>query len=98
VSDGRGPAVQYVLDFLQGLALGLGQQKLGEQQGQYAAHGEHPEHSRRTNGVGHHGEHFRQDEAQHPAETGSQSRRDGLEVGREYLAHDGPRQRAETYM
>jgi len=97
VADWRGSAVQYVLDFLQGLALSLGQQELGEQQGQYAAHGKQPEHGVCADGVGHGGEHLRQDEAQHPAETGRQGRGNGLEIGREYLSHDGPRQRAETY-
>jgi len=96
VADRRGPAVQYVLDFLQSLALSLGQQELGEQQGQYAAYGEQPEHGVCADCVGHGGKQLGQDEAQHPAKTGRQRRGDGLEIGRKYLSHDGPRQRAET--
>lgn len=90
-------SVQHVLDLLQRFALGVGQHVNREQQSEHAKAGVHPKYEMLSDGLAQGVERLGQDEAQEPAEAGRQPGSHGLEVSRKYLAHDGPRQRTETW-
>jgi len=83
-------ALQHVLDFLQTLALGVGQHESREQQSEYTAHGKYPKSEVYADDVAHVDERFRQHEAQNPTKACRHTRRYRFEIRREYLSHDSP--------